>query len=143
MSDSPTAGLHVAWARDAHVDDRRVDTSKLDGRFDIELARKHGLDIWLEFSSTSQAARQLQGRRMLPPSPSSRTKKRARIVLSGASSVVFVREATPIIWDEGGFQQGAGKAERSDCEPGRVAASNCLLQRMIGTRFSGLTDSIR
>ena len=58
--------------------------------------------------------------------------------MSGASLVVFVREATPIISDEGGFQQRAGKAERSDCEPGRMAASNCLLLQMIGTRFSGL-----
>jgi hypothetical protein len=43
--------------------------------------------------------------------------------------VIFVREATLIICDEGGFQQGADKAERSDCEPGRVPAPNCLLLR--------------
>ena len=64
--------------------------------------------------------------------------KSARIVLSGPSLAVFVREATPIISDEGGFHQGAGKAKRSDCEPGRVASSKCPLVRMIGTRFSGL-----
>ncbi len=78
-----------------------------------------------------------------PVAIESNEKKRARILLSGASLVVFVREATPIISDEGGFQQGASIPEQSDYEPVRVAASNCLLQQMVGTRFSGLTDTIR
>ena len=90
----------------------RTDADNLDADLNIELARKRGLGMWLDYSSTSQSASQFQRRQMLSSWPAGRTGGNAPgSPVRGLVGALQWKRLPPIILDELGLHQGPGKRE--------------------------------